>query len=110
NDYNAGDVTNAADVTAANTFTHFSGQNMVRLVLPGAISGTMALRASPITGTSLITLPGGSTDFSSTGGPGQVVQQSATGAAFTVGQLALSDVSGAATVCTSTPLSPAHTR
>jgi hypothetical protein len=108
NDYTAAQVTNAADVTAPNVFTHSLGQSMVRLLLPGQVSGTMALRAAPITGISLITLPGGSTDFSSTGGPSQVVRQSATGAAFTVSQLALSDLSGASTVCTSTTVCPGY--
>jgi hypothetical protein len=44
-----------------------------------------------------LTLPAGTTDFSATGGTSQVVKQSSAGAAFTVGQLSCSDLSGGCT-------------
>jgi hypothetical protein len=107
-DYTAAQVTNAADKTAANFFTHASGQSMPQLVLTGAISGTLAMRAPGGAGTSLLTWPAGTTDFSATGGPGQVVRQSTVGGAFNVGQLALSDLLGAGGVCTSAALCPGY--
>jgi hypothetical protein len=96
-DYNATQVTNAADVTAANVFPHVSGQTMPRLNLPGSLTGTLTLRAAAQAGTSLLTFPAGSTDFSATGGPSQVLRQSATGGAFSVSQLGFADLSGVAT-------------
>jgi hypothetical protein len=107
-DYSATQVTNAADVTQANVFAHPSGQTMPVLTLTGSLSGSLALRAAPIGGTSLIIFPAGSSDFSATGGANQVVRQSSTGGPFTVGQLALSDLSGTAGICTSAALCPGY--
>src|SRR4029077_18873992 len=100
-DYSAAQVTNAADVTQANVFAHPSGQTMPVLTLTGALSGSLALRAAPTGGTSLLVFPAGSTDLSATGGASQVLRQSTAGGPLTVGQLALSDLSGTAGICTS---------
>jgi hypothetical protein len=54
---------------------------------------------------SILTLPGGTTDFSSTGGTSQVVRQSTAGGALTVSQLAASDLSNGTTGSTSVVLS-----
>jgi hypothetical protein len=107
-DYTVSQVTNAASLTSANAFTNPAGQSMPQLVLTGSVSGTLALRAPAGAGTSLLTWPAGTTDFSATGGPGQVVRQSTVGGAFFVGQLALSDLLGAGGVCTSATLCPGY--
>ena len=107
-DYSAGQVTNAADRSAANVFTHPSGQSMYQLQLFGSISGVLSVRAAHTAGTSLLIFPQGTTDFTVTGGPGQVVRQSTLGGALLVGQLALSDISGAATLCTTAVLCPGY--
>ncbi|MEO7099099.1 MAG: hypothetical protein ABI162_07035 [Luteolibacter sp.] len=75
-------------VTGAKTF------NSGKLVLAGATSGTTTLNTAAVAGTTTITLPGGTTDFSATGGSNQVVKQTTAGGAFTVGQVAYSEVSG----------------
>lgn len=66
------------------------------LKITGTASGSVAVAvAATVGGDYTITLPKGSTDFSATGGAGQVVQQASAGAAFTVAPLAstsLSDV------------------
>lgn len=107
-DYTAAQVTNAASLTAANAFLHPAGQSMPQLILTGQVSGTLALRAPSGAGTSLLVWPAGTTDFSTTGGPGQVVRQSTLGGALNVGQLALSDIAGAGSLCTSAVLCPGY--
>jgi hypothetical protein len=99
-DYSVSQVTNAADLTAANVFPHATGQSMAQLRLLGATTGMLTLRAPAVAGASVVTLPAGSTDFSVTGGAGQVVRQSTLGGVFTVGTLAFSDLTGTAGVCT----------
>ena len=56
-----------------------------------------ALLDSAVAGTTTVTLPGGTTDFSATGGTSQVVKQTTAGGAFTVAQLAASDLSDGTT-------------
>ena len=73
--------------TAAKTF------NSGTLKLGGAVSGTTTLNAASAAGTTTLTLPAGTTDFSATGGTSQVVKQVSAGAALTVGQLAAADLS-----------------
>jgi hypothetical protein len=107
-DYTAAQVTNAADKTAANAFTHPAGQSMSQLILMGAISGTLALRAPGGAGTSLVVLPAGTTDFSATGGPNQVVRQITLGGPLVVGQLALNEISGTGSLCSSAVLCPGY--
>ncbi len=63
------------------------------ITLPGSTSGSLTLQPAAIAGTgSTLTLPGGTTDFSATGGTSQVVKQVTAGAALTVGKLSCSDV------------------
>lgn len=64
------------------------------ITFSGATSGTMTLKVAAIAGTRTITFPAGSTDFSATGGTGQVVKQASAGAAFTVGTVAATELSG----------------
>lgn len=67
------------------------------LKITGTTSGSVAIAvAATVGGTYTITLPKGSTDFSSTGGTGQVVRQSSGGAAFTVATLASTELSDTA--------------
>jgi len=86
-------------LNGANTWSGVQSINNGDLALKGATSGTITLNAAATAGTSTITLPGGTTDFSSTGGTSQVVKQTSSGGPFTVGQLACSDLSNAATSC-----------
>jgi hypothetical protein len=96
-DYTAAQVTNAADVTAANTFTHPSGQTMRQLVLLGSVSGILTLKSASVSAVSQMTFPAGTTDFSISGGPKQVVRQQSIGGALDVGQLAATDLSNGTT-------------
>jgi len=93
-DYSASQVTNAADVTAANVFSSATGQSMKQLILPGATSGSLTVKSAAVAGASTLTLPAGSTDFTTTGGVGRVVKQVATGAPLTVGTLDYSELTG----------------
>lgn len=63
------------------------------LQLNGSTSGVLSLAAPATAGTNTITFPAGTTDFSSTGGTSQVVQQATSGGALTVGQLATTNLS-----------------
>lgn len=86
----------------ANTWSAAQSFNDGMLVLKGLTSGTLTQKAAAIAGTNTITWPAGTTNFSATGGTSQVVKQVSAGAAFTVGQLACSDLSDASTACVST--------
>lgn len=81
----------------ANTWTAAQSHNSGTLKLNGASSGTTTLNAAAAAGTTTITLPGGTTDFSATGGAGQVVKQTSSGGAFTVATVAVSELSGLGT-------------
>jgi hypothetical protein len=61
------------------------------LILRGATSGEQIIKAAAAA-SGAITLPAGTTDFSATGGAGQVVKQTSAGGAFTVGTVAVSDI------------------
>lgn len=67
----------------------------------GSTSGDGTLTFPAIAGTSSkITFPAGITNFSATGGASEVIEQTSTGAAFTVARLACADLSNAGTACT----------
>lgn len=68
------------------------------LGLKGSTSGTLTL-ATAAASSGTLTLPSGTTNFTSTGGTSQVVKQTTSGGAFTVGQLACADLSNAAASC-----------
>jgi hypothetical protein len=84
--------TDYADITGVNVFTSATGQSMRKLLLPGSTSGVLTQQAPAVAGTSTLTWPNGTTDFSTTGGVGQVVKQLTNGGAFTVGPLSSTDV------------------
>lgn len=68
------------------------------VTMGGSTSGTLQVKPAATAGTgSVLTLPGGTTDFSATGGTSQVVRQSTAGGALTVSQLAASDLSNGTT-------------
>lgn len=69
--------------------------------LHGATSGTLALRAPAAAGTSVVTFPAGSTNFSATGGAGRVLKQSTAGGAITVAAIAATEVTGLAPIASS---------
>lgn len=62
--------------------------------LYGSTSGVLTLTAAAVSGSSAIKFPGGTTDFSATGGTGQFVKQASAGAALTVIQPAFTDLTG----------------
>lgn len=65
------------------------------LELVGSTSGILTILA-PDTASGTITLPAGTTDFSSTGGTGQFVKQDTAGGAFTVSTVPASEISSGA--------------
>lgn len=66
-------------------------------VLPSSGAGALVLNVGDGATVGTITFPQGTTDFSATGGSGQVVKQASAGGAFTVGTVSASDIaSGAA--------------
>ena len=66
------------------------------LTLSGGTSGSSTI-AFPATTTGTITFPTGTTNFTSTGGTSQVLQQTSEGEAITVGQFAASNLSNGTT-------------
>lgn len=58
--------------------------NTTGFALYGSSSGTTTLKAAAAAGSTTITLPAGTTDFSATGGAGQFVKQASAGGALTV--------------------------
>jgi hypothetical protein len=92
---------NATISSGALTLGQATGPVAGSATLFGATSGSLKIAAAAAAGTgSVITLPGGTTDFSATGGTSQVVKQTSSGGAFTVGQLACADLSNDGTACT----------
>jgi hypothetical protein len=66
----------------------------------GSISGSVCQAVgATVGGNYVLRWPGGSTDFTGTGGTSQVVKQTTSGGAFTVAQLACADLSNAAASC-----------
>lgn len=71
--------------------------SITSMALRGSTSGTITLSAANVAGSNTIKFPAGTTDFSATGGTSQVVKQTSAGGAFTVAQLAASDLSDGVT-------------
>lgn len=86
-----------AELNLAQTWSAVQSFNDNDFTLNGSSSGALTLHAAPTGGTNSLTFPAGTTDFTSTGGASQVVKQNSAGAAFTVGQLSCSDLSGGCT-------------
>lgn len=80
-----------------------------KLRFTGVTSGTLDFGVAAIAGTSTITWPAGTTNFSATGGANQVLQQVSAGGAFTVGQLACASLSTAGTACAVNTGTTGHT-
>ncbi len=84
-----------AAFTATPTFG-VAGSLRGKFTMAGSVSGSQVWQ--PATTTSgTITWPGGTVDFSATGGTSQVVKQTSAGGIFTVAQLAASDLSNGTT-------------
>ncbi len=92
--------------TVTNTPFTFYPHNLSRTVafyptggitLDGATSGTLTLTPPAVAGSSIVTLPAGTTNFSATGGASQVVKQDTAGGAFTVGTVITSGLTCTAT-------------
>lgn len=69
-----------------------SGTSNQLVFQSAGVTGTISW--APSSSNKTITLPNGTTDFTATGGTGQVVKQASAGAAFTVGTVAVGEVSG----------------
>lgn len=101
-------LNNAAtqNVCAVSTGTRTFACNQLEaagsLKLDGSSTGSLLLQA-PATASGTLTLPAGTTNFSATGGASQVVQQTSSGGALTVGQLATSNLSDVTAPTTWTP-------
>ena len=78
-------------------------------IYTGSTSGTLTLKAPAVAGSNTITWPAGTTDFSGTGGASNVVKQTSAGGAFTVAQLACSDLSNSAAGCSNAAANPTAT-
>jgi len=90
---------NASIATGALTLGAAGTQGSV--IMGGSTSGTLQIKPAAAAGTgSVLTFPGGTTDFSATGGTSQVVKQTTAGGAFTVAQLANTDITGLGTAST----------
>lgn len=76
------------DFEAAGLRLNGSTSGSLILAVPAAVGGAFTLK-----------FPGGSTDFSATGGTSQVVKQTSLGGAFTVARLACSDLSDSSSGC-----------
>ncbi len=76
---------------------HLSGTSNQLVFQSAGVTGTMSW--APTSTNKTLIWPNGTTDFTSTGGTSQVVKQVSAGAAFTVGQLACSDLSGVGSGC-----------
>lgn len=91
----SGQVLASAGASTAPAYT--ANPAVSSVVLNGSTSGTTTVKPAATAGTTTLTLPAGTTDFSATGGTSQVVRQSSVGAALTVSQLAASDLSNTTT-------------
>jgi len=89
----------ALDQSIAPTWTGVHQFTDGKFQLKGSSSGTTTLKAAATAGTTTITLPGATTDFSATGGTSQVVKQTSSGGAFSVARLACADLSDSSTGC-----------
>lgn len=88
-----GRLTDDSDMTFATDTLTVTKASTTQVSLSGATSGAVVVKAAAVAGSNTVTLPAGTTDFSATGGTSQVVKQTSSGGAFTVGQLAMADVS-----------------
>lgn len=76
---------------------NLSGTSNQLVFQSAGVTGTLSW--APASTNKTITLPNGTTDFTGTGGTGQVLRQSSSGAAITVATMACSDLSNGATGC-----------
>lgn len=90
-----GSTLQSSPVSIADTTGAISGCRSI--ALSGATSGSVTVAVPAVAGSNTVTLPAGTTDFSATGGTGQVVKQDSAGAALTVGAVAVGEVSGLGT-------------
>jgi hypothetical protein len=101
--FNTTGVTFSSGITSTGT-NSWGGVNSFAksdFVLLGTSTGGLTLNAGNTgSGSNTITLPAGTTDFSATGGTSQVVKQTSSGGAFTVAQLANTDITGLGTAST----------
>lgn len=83
-----------AGINLSSTWTAAQFFGSGNFAIKGATSGQINVNCAAICGSSVLTFPAGTTDFTATGGTSQVVKQTTLGGAFTVAQLAFTDISG----------------
>lgn len=81
-----------AGLDVAQTWSALQQYNSSNFRLNGSGSGSLVVNCAATCGTNTLTLPGGTTDFSATGGSNQFVKQSSTGAALTVAAILAADL------------------
>jgi hypothetical protein len=81
----------AAFIKLFGAATHQFSKGLIKIF--GSTSGSLSINAPAVAGTSVLTFPAGTTDFTATGGTSQVVKQTSVGGPFTVARLAASDLS-----------------
>lgn len=89
-DQTTGYLIQSSPVIIADTTGIISGTQGINI--NGSTSGSVNIRAAAIAGSSVITLPAGTTDFTATGGTGYVLKQASVGAPITVGAIAAADL------------------
>lgn len=77
-----------ADVLSANGLSTTG----TSVIINGSSSGSLTLKTAAAAGTNTLTLPAGTTNFTTTGGSGDYVKQTSTGGALTVGPIASADL------------------
>jgi len=78
-----------------------TGPTAGSVTMAGSTSGSLQIKPAAAAGSgSVLTLPGGTTDFSATGGTNQLVKQVTAGGALTVGTVACAGLSNSGTACT----------
>lgn len=86
-----------AGLNVSQTWTNTQNFVANSLVVNGATSGFLIFNCAAICGSNTITFPAGTTNFSATGGTGQVIKQTSLGGAFTVSTIANTDLAGLGT-------------
>lgn len=89
-DATTGKLVQNSAVTIADTTGIIAGTQGVNIA--GSTSGAVNLRVPATAGSNTLTLPAGTTDFSSTGGSTQFVRQNSSGGAFTVSSIGGADL------------------
>lgn len=89
-DGTTGKIIQNSVVTVADTTGIIAGSQGINVA--GSTSGAVNIRVAATAGSNTLTFPAGTTDFSATGGTGQVLKQTSAGGAITVAALLTADL------------------